>query len=300
MTSEAGAVVTRTEFKDIPLLARGKVRDIYDLGDSLLLVASDRISAYDVVMNEGIPDKGKILTAMTLFWLDYMGDTVENHLISADPADFPTAVKPYSDILSGRAMVVRKASVLPIECVVRGYLAGSGWREYRSDGTVCGIPLPSGLKEGDRLPQVIFTPATKAAEGHDINISPTEAAELIGDDQAGLVERLSKEIYRKAAEYAESRGIILADTKFEFGTYEDRIILIDEILTPDSSRFWPRDSWEPGGPQPSFDKQYLRDYLDTLDWDKTPPPPPLPAEVIENTAAKYREALTQLTGRDLN
>ncbi|MFC2075996.1 phosphoribosylaminoimidazolesuccinocarboxamide synthase [candidate division KSB1 bacterium] len=300
MVSQAGTVVTKTEFKNIPLVARGKVRDIYDLGDSLLLVASDRISAYDVVMNEGIPAKGNILTAMTLFWLDYLADVVENHLISADPADFPASLAPYVDILDGRSMVVRKASVLPIECVVRGYLAGSGWREYKADGTVCGIPLPSGLKEGDQLPEVIFTPATKAAEGHDINISPAEAAELIGREQARLVETVSKEIYRKAAAYAETKGIILADTKFEFGTFEDRIILIDEILTPDSSRFWPRDGWAPGGPQPSFDKQYLRDYLDTLDWDKTPPPPPLPTKVIENTAAKYREALNKLTGRDLN
>jgi phosphoribosylaminoimidazole-succinocarboxamide synthase len=300
MASQAGTVVTKTEFKNVPLVARGKVRDIYDLGDSLLLVASDRISAYDVVMNEGIPGKGAILTAMTLFWLDYLGDTVENHLISADPADFPPSLTSYADTLKGRSMVVRKASVLPIECVVRGYLAGSGWREYKEDGTVCGIPLPPGLREGDKLPEVIFTPATKAAEGHDINISPDEAAEVIGQEPARLVEAVSKEIYRKAAEYAETKGIVLADTKFEFGTFEDRIILIDEILTPDSSRFWPRSGWQPGGPQPSFDKQYLRDYLDTLDWDKTPPAPPLPAEVIENTAAKYREALHKLTGRDLN
>jgi phosphoribosylaminoimidazole-succinocarboxamide synthase len=300
MTSQAGDVVTKTELKGIPLLGRGKVRDIYDLGDTLLLVASDRISAYDVVMDQGIPDKGKILTAMTLFWLDLLGDTVENHLITADVSEYPQPLQPYAELLDGRSMVVKKASVLPIECVVRGYLAGSGWREYRTDGTVCGIKLPSGLREGDKLPEPIFTPATKAASGHDINISPEESAEIVGKEKAGFVEKQAIDIYCRAADYAETRGIILADTKFEFGEYDGRVILIDEILTPDSSRFWPRDGWQPGGAQPSFDKQYLRDYLDTLDWDKTPPPPPLPPEVIRNTAAKYGDALKKLTGRDLD
>jgi len=291
--------VTRTEIEAVPIYARGKVRDIYDLGDNLLLVATDRISAFDVIMNEGIPYKGKVLTAMTLFWLDYLGDTVEHHLVTADFAEFPSVLSPYRDILAGRSMVVKKAEPLPIECVVRGYLAGSGWREYRLDQSICGIKLPPGLREGDKLPKVIFTPATKASEGHDINISPEVAEEMVGRETLARVEELSKFLYTRAREYAESRGIIIADTKFEFGLYDGQVILIDEILTPDSSRFWPRDGWKPGGPQPSFDKQYLRDYLDSLDWDKKPPPPPLPEEVIKNTCDRYLEALERLTGKGL-
>jgi len=288
-------VILQTEIPSIPLLARGKVRDIYDLGDRFLVVATDRISAFDVVMPNGIPDKGRVLTAMSLFWFDLTGDIVQNHLITADVSKYPASLQPYGDQLAGRSMLVKRAIVVPIECVVRGYLAGSGWKEYQEKGTVCGIALPSGLRESDMLPSPIFTPATKAESGHDINISPDQAAAIVGEDTYRQLESLSLALYQRAADYARERGIIIADTKFEFGWHEDRLILIDEVLTPDSSRFWPLDDYQPGRSQKSFDKQPVRDYLDALDWDKQPPAPELPAEVVGGTRERYLEALDRLT-----
>jgi phosphoribosylaminoimidazole-succinocarboxamide synthase len=273
---------------------RGKVRDVYDLGDHLAIVATDRISAFDHVMPTGIPDKGRILTAMTAFWLRWLA--VPNHLLSDDLADLPEPFRRQPDVFAGRTMLVRKTTVVPVECVARGYLAGSGWKEYRQSGTVCGVPLPPGLREADRLPEPVFTPATKAETGHDENISFEAMAAAVGRDLAADLRDKTLAVYRRAAEYAESRGIILADTKLEWGTLPDgSVILIDEVLTPDSSRFWPKDSYRPGGSPPSFDKQYLRDWLETTGWDKNSPPPPLPPEVVAKTAAKYREALDRLT-----
>ena len=291
--------VLTTEFEEVQLLARGKVRDLYSLGDQLLIVATDRISAFDVVMPNGIPDKGRVLTQMSLFWFELTSDIVENHLVTAEVARYPSELLPYSEVLAGRSMVVKRAKVPPIECVVRGYLAGSGWREYREQGTVCGISLPEGLRECDKLPEPIFTPATKAESGHDENISPEAAASLVGAETYGELERVSLEVYGRAADYARERGLIIADTKFEFGRYDNRLILVDEVLTPDSSRFWPAEEYEPGRSQKSFDKQPVRDYLDSLDWDKRPPPPELPTEVVEGTSERYREALRLLTGREL-
>ena len=288
-----------TNLTDVPLLNRGKVRDIYDLGDQLLIVATDRISAFDVVMPNGIPDKGRVLTQMSLFWFDFTKDIVENHLISADPAAYPAPLAPHAEALAGRSMLVRRAEVMPVECVVRGYLAGSGWREYRENGTVCGIELPKGLRESDKLPEPIFTPATKAESGHDINITPEQAIEIAGEQAYREVERLSLAVYTKAGDYARDRGIILADTKFEFGRHGDGLILIDEVLTPDSSRFWPADEYEPGRAQRSFDKQPVRDYLESTGWDKAPPAPELPPEVVASTSERYRAALRLLTGRNL-
>ena len=288
-----------TNLTDVPLLNRGKVRDIYDLGDQLLIVATDRISAFDVVMPNGIPDKGRVLTQMSLFWFDFTKDIVENHLISADPAAYPARLAPHAEPLAGRSMLVRRAEVMPVECVVRGYLAGSGWREYRENGTVCGIELPKGLRESDKLPEPIFTPATKAESGHDINITPEQAIEIAGEQAYREVERLSLAVYTKAGDYARDRGIILADTKFEFGRHGDGLILIDEVLTPDSSRFWPADEYEPGRAQRSFDKQPVRDYLESTGWDKAPPAPELPPEVVASTSERYRAALRLLTGRNL-
>jgi len=291
------AAVTETNFPDLKLLKRGKVRDIYDLGSHLLLVATDRISAFDVVMPDPIPDKGIILTQMSLFWFDRMSSLVSNHLVSSRVEQYPPECRPYADILHGRSMLVHKAQPLPIECVVRGYLSGSGWKSYLDSSSICGISLPEGLQESERLPEPIFTPSTKADLGdHDINIDFQQAADRIGKQLAETVRRLSLEIYRRGAEIAEQKGIIIADTKFEFGLVNGEVILIDEILTPDSSRFWPRETYRPGGPQQSFDKQYVRDYLDSLDWDKKPPAPSLPAEVIVNTRRKYLEALKSLTG----
>ena len=286
-----------TDFPGLKLIKRGKVRDLYDLGDALLMVATDRISAFDVIMPNPVPQKGEILTEISLFWFDRMADLVPNHLISSDVNDYPEACRPYADVLRGRSMLVRKAKPLPVECVVRGYISGSGWKSYLEDKTVCGIALPEGLKESDQLPEPIFTPSTKEELGaHDINIDYDEVVRLIGPGPADDVRRLSIALYREGAAYAATKGIIIADTKFEFGVYDDRLILIDEILTPDSSRFWPKDRYQPGGSQESFDKQYLRDYLVSIKWDKTPPAPQLPPEVIENTRLKYREALTLLTG----
>jgi phosphoribosylaminoimidazole-succinocarboxamide synthase len=278
--------------------ARGKVRDIYDLGDKLLIVATDRLSAFDVILPTPIPDKGRILTQLSLFWFNLLKDVVPNHVLSS--TDFPAPFDKFKDDLAGRSMIVRKTQPLPIECVVRGYLSGSGWKDYRATGKICGIALPPGLRESDRLPEPIFTPATKAATGHDENILFEQASSLIGKDLAEKVRTVSLEIYSRAAAYAEPRGVILADTKFEFGLLNDRLIWIDEALTPDSSRFWPAAQYNPGGPQPSFDKQFVRDYLERIQWPKTPPGPELPPEVVAATRAKYREAYRILAGRELD
>jgi phosphoribosylaminoimidazole-succinocarboxamide synthase len=279
---------------------QGKVRDIYDLGEQLLLVATDRISAFDVVMHEPIPDKGRILTRLSAFWFRHLKDVVPNHLLSLKVEDFPPACQPHRDILAGRTMLVQKTRPLPVECIVRGYLAGSGWAEYQSSGSIGGLVLPPGLKESDRLPEPIFTPSTKAELGvHDENISFSDMAASIGADLAAQVKQVSLTLYQKALAWAEPRGIILADTKFEFGLVDGKLLLIDEVLTPDSSRFWPMDDYRPGGPQKSYDKQYLRDYLESLGWNKKPPPPPLPPEVIANTRARYVQALKVLTGEKL-
>jgi len=274
----------------------GKVRDIYELDDRLLIVATDRISAYDVVMPNGIPDKGRVLTQISVFWFELLSDITPNHLISASIKDLPEDCR--CEEIDGRFMLCRKCRVVPIECVVRGYLAGSGWREYKQSCTVCGIELPDKLKQGSKLPEPIFTPATKAAEGHDENISFEQACQLVGDDVMATLRDRSIALYSAASDYAAQRGIILADTKFEWGRDEQgEIILIDELLTPDSSRFWPADSYKPGRPQPSFDKQFVRDYLDKIKFDRTPPAPPLPAEIVQQTREKYVEAYTRLTGR---
>ncbi|MBU4010629.1 MAG: phosphoribosylaminoimidazolesuccinocarboxamide synthase [Proteobacteria bacterium] len=282
------------------LLKRGKVRDIYDLGDKLLMVATDRISAFDVVMPDPIPDKGKILTKISLFWFDMMKSVVKNHVISADVSDYPSECRQYSDILDQRSMLVKKTEPLPIECVVRGYLSGSGWNSYKESREICGIKLPKGLKESDILPEPIFTPSTKEEVGfHDINIDFNETVKRIGKELAENIKNLSIEIYKKGAQFAAQKGIIIADTKFEFGLIDNEIIIIDEILTPDSSRFWPKDSYKSGGSQLSFDKQYLRDYLSSIKWDKNPPAPSLPKNVIDNTRSKYMEALIRLAGANL-
>ena len=293
------APVIETDFTDLRLLKRGKVRDLYDLDDSLLMVATDRISAFDVVMPNPIPDKGKILTQISLFWFEQMRPLVGNHLISADVSDYPDACQPYADVLRDRSMLVKKAQVLPVECVVRGYISGSGWKSYQQSGSVCGIGLPEGLIESEKLPQPIFTPSTKEEIGqHDINIDFDETVRRIGKQAAEQVKELSLAIYEKGSQLAEKRGIIIADTKFEFGFDNDSLILIDEVLTPDSSRFWPQATYRAGGSQKSYDKQYLRDYLLSIQWNKTPPAPTLPDDVVANTRSKYLEALTQLTGRD--
>ena len=283
----------------IPKLKSGKVREIFDLGDRLLLVATDRISAFDCIMPNGIPRKGEVLTQMSHFWFDMMESLVANHLLARPSDPLPAALQPFTSKLAGRSMIVKKATPLVIECVVRGYLAGSGWKEYRERQTVCGLPLPAGLAEAGRLPEPIFTPATKAETGHDENISFAAAEQAVGAALANQARSLSLAIYGKASEYARARGIIIADTKFEFGLFEGKLILIDEVLTPDSSRFWPADQYQPGRSQPSFDKQFVRDYLETLAWNKTPPAPPLPPEVVLKTQAKYEEAYTKLTGRRL-
>ena len=283
------------------LLGRGKVRDLYAVGDALLLVATDRISAFDHVLGTGIPGKGKILTQISLFWFDLLSSVVPNHLITAEVSQFPAALKPYADQLEGRSMLVKRASMFPVECVARGYLAGSGWKEYQASGTVCGIPLPSGLLDGSRLPEPLFTPATKSQDGaHDENISFEATEALLGAADAAELRRLTLELYAKAAQHAQSRGLILADTKFEFGRTSEGIILADEVLTPDSSRFWEGEAWNPGGAQPSFDKQFVRDYLEAIHWNKQAPAPGLPDDVVERTQAKYLEAFRRLTGRKLS
>jgi phosphoribosylaminoimidazole-succinocarboxamide synthase len=287
-----------TQFAGLMPSARGKVRDIYDLGDKLLIVATDRLSAFDVVMPTPIPDKGKVLTQLSLFWFELLRGVIPNHVLSA--REFPAPFDAHRDELAGRAMVVKKTQPLPVECVVRGYVSGSGWKDYKATGAICGIPLPEGMVESDKLPQPIFTPATKATSGHDENIPFERAAAMIGKELAEKVRAISIEIYKRAAEYAAPRGILLADTKFEFGLLNGELIWIDEALTPDSSRFWPAAQYKPGGAQPSFDKQFVRDYLEQIRWPKTPPGPELPAEVVAATRAKYREAYRILVGQELD
>jgi phosphoribosylaminoimidazole-succinocarboxamide synthase len=311
-----------TSFPDLKLHARGKVRDIYQVGadsdDVLLLVATDRISAFDYVLGSGIPDKGKVLTQLSAFWFERMGDLVPHHVIATDVDTYPAALQPYAEALRGRSMLCRRTRPLPIECVARGYLSGSGWKEYQQTGSVCGVRLPAGLRESDRLPEPIFTPATKAESGHDVNISEEEAAKIVGRDLVDRVKHLTLEIFRRGCAHAEAKGIIIADTKFEFGlapanpsrrsadlsaearsAKADEIVLIDEVLTPDSSRFWPKDQYKPGGAVPSFDKQYVRDYLEEIRWNKQPPVPSLPDAVVARTREKYIEAFRRLSDREL-
>jgi len=296
----ASQVVLHTDLPGLRLKNRGKVRDIYEVGDNLLIVATDRISAFDCVLPDGIPHKGRVLTALTLFWLEFLKDVAENHLITAEVEEMGPQVRPYADLLRGRSMLVRRAEVYPVECVVRGYLAGSGWAEYSRTGRICGIPVPPGLRESEKLPEPIFTPATKATSGHDENISFDRVAEMVGPEVARELHRASLEVYRLASDYAAQRGIIISDTKFEWGRADDgRMILVDEVLTPDSSRFWPAESYRPGRPQPSFDKQYVRDWLIRTGWNREPPPPALPPEVVEQTSRKYLQAYERLTGRAL-
>ena len=294
-----------TALPGLSLHRSGKVRDVYDAGDDLLIVATDRISAFDYVLGSGIPDKGKVLNQLSAFWFTLTADLVPNHLISIRPDDFPPAARAHAAVLQGRSMLVRRTRPVPIECVVRGYLAGSGWTEYRAHGTICGIGLPGGLRESDRLPQPIFTPATKAESGHDINISEEDAGRLVGRDLVARLRDIAIGLYERGVAHAEPRGIILADTKFEFGIVgdgsgRDQVILIDEVMTPDSSRFWPRASYQPGGSQPSFDKQYVRDYLERIRWNKQPPVPALPDDVVAGTREKYLEAFRRLTGHELD
>jgi phosphoribosylaminoimidazole-succinocarboxamide synthase len=293
-------VVRETHFPNLKLLNRGKVRDIYEVGDNLLIVTTDRMSAFDVVMDDPIPDKGKILTKISLFWFEKTSSIIDNHVITADPDKYPESCKPYKEYLLDRSMLVHKAKPLPVECIVRGYLSGSGWLEYQDQGSISGIPLPEGLKESSQLPEPIFTPSTKAEAGiHDENISFEDAVHIVGEDIARQMRGISLKIYQYGRDLASKNGIIIADTKFEFGFVDNSLILIDEILTPDSSRFWPMDEYKPGRVQKSFDKQFLRDYLNSLDWLKKPPPPKLPPEIIQITRDKYLEALERLTGKGL-
>jgi len=297
------APVLQTDIPGLQRFRTGKVRDVYAAGDVLVIIATDRISAFDYVLGSGIPDKGRILTQLSAFWFDHLRDIVPNHVISLDPAAYPMPAREHADLLRGRSMLVQRTSPVPIECVARGYLAGSAWKEYQRTGGVCGIALPPGLRESERLPAPIFTPATKAESGHDENVSTTEAAALIGADAVSRLEGLTLALYARASAHAESRGIILADTKFEFGWTGEPgasdLILIDEALTPDSSRFWPSDAYRPGGPQPSYDKQFVRDYLEAIGWNKQPPVPVLPADVVQRTREKYVDAFRLLTGREL-
>jgi phosphoribosylaminoimidazole-succinocarboxamide synthase len=286
------------ELPGIKKLRSGKVREVFDLGETLLFVATDRISAFDVILPDPIPHKGAVLNQISEFWFNHF-DNVQNHLVTADFEMFPNELHPFREQLVGRSMIVKKTMPLPVECVVRGYLAGSGWKEYQESKNVCGIELPAGLKQASQLPKPIFTPATKAEQGHDENINMKRCAQILGNEMADRVKMLSLEIYSRGCDYAEQRGIIVADTKFEFGTIDGELLLIDECLTPDSSRFWPKDQYAVGQSPPSFDKQFVRDYLETLDWNKTPPPPRLPKDVIEKTSAKYLEAFRRLTGHEL-
>ncbi|MCL7489119.1 MAG: phosphoribosylaminoimidazolesuccinocarboxamide synthase [Desulfobulbaceae bacterium] len=295
-----GEPVVRTDLSELTLLHRGKVRDMYEIpghDDKLLMIATDRISAYDVVMNDPIPDKGKILTSLSRFWFDLLDDILPNHLISAEVDAYPEVCRQYRDQLEGRSMLVRRTKVLPVECIVRGYLSGSFWQAYQKDTTVCGFKLPEGMRESDKFPSPLFTPSTKAEQGeHDENISFDRMKDILGSELAERMADVCVRLYEKAGDYARNKGIIIADTKFELGIADGDLILIDEVLTPDSSRFWPLDQYQPGRGQPSFDKQFLRDYLSSLDWDKTPPPPALPAEILEKTRARYEEALNKITG----
>ncbi len=291
--------IIETDLSGVERYARGKVRDVYAAGENLLIVATDRISAFDYILATGIPDKGKVLTQLSVFWFDFLSQLAPTHFLSASVDDYPAPLKKFRDQLEGRSMLVKRARMIEVECVARGYLSGSGWKEYRANGTVCGITLPPGLKESDKLPEPIFTPATKAQTGHDENVSFETVAGLIGGELAGRLRDLTLGIYRRAAEYALTRGIIIADTKFEFGFVGDQLVLADEVLTPDSSRFWPLETWRPGGPQPSYDKQYVRDYLESIKWNKQPPAPPLPPDVAGKTSEKYKGAYRALTGKDL-
>ena len=293
------APILETDLPGVERCARGKVRDVYAAGDYLVIVATDRLSAFDYVLPTPIPDKGRVLTALTLFWLEQLKDIVPNHFVSADISDYPPEFHAYRDQLEGRSMLVHCARMLEVECVARGYVSGSGWKDYRRDGHICGIPLPAGLLESGQLPEPIFTPASKAQSGHDENISFQTVSGQLGEPLAAKLRDLTLAIYKRAAIYAETRGIIIADTKFEFGFVGDRLVLADEVLTPDSSRFWPRASYQPGGPQQSFDKQFVRDYLESIHWDKRPPAPALPPDVMERTSEKYREAYRVLTGKSL-
>lgn len=292
------STLNQISLPEYPLKARGKVRDIFELENALLFVATDRISAFDYVLPNPIPDKGKVLTQISLFWFQHLSDIVENHVITADFQQFPAALKRYPE-LAGRSMVVKKADMFPIECVARSYISGSGWKEYQETGMVCGIRLPAGLRESERLPEPIFTPATKSQTGHDINISYDEAGKIVGDEQAARLRDLTLRIYKQASVHAERQGIIIADTKFEFGIHSGKIILCDEVLTPDSSRFWPKEDYKPGTGQKSLDKQFVRDYLERIRWNKQPPPPELPPDIIDETSRKYREIYERLTGRTL-
>ena len=300
-TQTLDPILLQTDFRDLKLFASGKVRDVYQVGsDHLLFIATDRISAFDYVLATGIPHKGQVLTQISLFWFEFLKDVVPSHLVTADVKQYPADVCKYADQLRGRSMLVRRAEMFPVECVVRGYLSGSGWKEYKSNGSVCGIKLPSGLRESEQLPEPIFTPATKATTGHDENISFEEMSKLGDPEDARKLRDLSLAIYKKAADYARDKGIIIADTKFEFGRTAAGITLADEVLTPDSSRFWPADQYHPGMSQQSFDKQYVRDYLEEIRWNKQPPAPALPAEVARKTSEKYVQAYRQLTGRELD
>ncbi len=292
-------VLLFTDFKDLKLHKRGKVRDVYDLGDKLLIISTDRISCFDVVLPCGIPYKGKVLTNLSCFWFDFIKDITPHHFISSDIKSYPKELQKYKTGLLGRSMLVKKTKPLPVECVVRGYLSGSGWKEYQEKRSVCGIKLPAGILESDKLPEILFTPSTKADKGHDLNVDREYVEGLVGKDAAQKLNKISIDIYKKAGDYALTRGIIIADTKFEFGVYDNEIILIDEALTPDSSRFWPEDQYTPGKPQPSFDKQFVRDYLEGINWNKAPPAPELPKEIIEKTARKYIEAYRKLTGKEI-
>ena len=287
-------VLNSTDIKEFKLFKKGKVRDVYDLDDKLLIISTDRISCFDVVLPTCIPYKGEVLTRLSLFWFEFTKDIIPNHLISAKIDDFPLELHKYKNILEGRSMLVKKTKPIPIECVVRGYLSGSAWKEYQKSQSVCGIELPKGLRESDRLPEAIFTPATKEETGHDINVSEEFVEKKFGKDITKKLKEISLAIYNKASIYAEAKGIIIADTKFEFGIHNGEIILIDEVLTPDSSRFWPKKEYKPGGPQVSFDKQFVRDYLETLNWDKNPPAPELPQDIVKKTSEKYLEALKML------
>jgi phosphoribosylaminoimidazole-succinocarboxamide synthase len=291
----SGNVLLKTEFEDLSLFRRGKVRDVYELEDKLLIVSTDRISCFDVVLPCGIPDKGRVLTSISVFWFDFIKDIIGHHLITTDVNKYPAILKKYKAQLAGRSMLVLKTKPLAVECVVRGYLSGSGWKEYQQKQSVCGISLPKGLRESEKLPEIIFTPSTKATVGHDQNINQKYVEDLVGVDLATRLKKMSIAIYQAASDYALGKGIIIADTKFEFGIHQGELIIIDEVLTPDSSRFWPMRDYQPGKSCPSFDKQFVRDYLETLDWDKTPPAPSLPVEIIKTTTDKYLEALRKLT-----
>jgi phosphoribosylaminoimidazole-succinocarboxamide synthase len=294
-------VLLRTDFPDLRLHASGKVRDVYNLDDDhLLFVATDRISAFDYVLATGIPHKGRVLTQISLFWFEFLRDVVPNHLVTANVDEYPAAVRKYADQLRGRSMMVKRANMFPVECVVRGYISGSAWKEYKASGRVCGIELPAGLKESSQLPEPIFTPSTKAVTGHDENIPFDQMTRIVGVELSQQLRELTLKIYKKAADYARQRGIIIADTKFEFGMTSQGITLADEVLTPDSSRFWPADKYQPGGAQDSYDKQYVRDHLEEIRWNKQPPAPALPADVANKTSEKYLEAFRQLTGRELD